>query len=73
MGLSKLFIGKSTIDEIGCAISGILYPRMLANDIIIIIGNQHNTSVSTIKKTDMYSDFCFLPSCFYGVFYLPLS
>ena len=49
IGLSKLLIGKSTIDVRECTMSGIGYPKKFANE-NKIIGNQQAMSVATIKK-----------------------
>ena len=50
IGLSKLLIGKSTIDVRECTMSGIGYPRKFANE-NEMIGNQQAISVATIKDT----------------------
>ena len=50
IGLSKLLIGKSTIDVRECTMSGIGYPKKFANE-NKMIGNQQAISVATIKDT----------------------
>ena len=57
-GLSKLLIGKRTIDVIECTMSGIWYPRKFLKE-NKIIGSQQTMSVATIRDTLQSSFFFF--------------